>query len=79
MTKVQLVLPITLEHKYGKIRATPGELTDLQSFLLNAITGSLGGKPNKPKSSVKKGMSPAQRAALSKRMKAVWAKKREAK
>jgi hypothetical protein len=78
MTKEKFVLPFTVEFKYGKIRFKAEAPTEARLYLLDALTSRLeGGKPIVRKT--KKSLSDAQRNALSKRMKQMWAAKRRAK
>jgi hypothetical protein len=65
----------TLRKALGKLTAQKAHL-DRQISAIGAALGALGGSPRATGARTRKGMSPAARRAIGKRMKAYWAKRR---
>jgi hypothetical protein len=68
-------ISITLRKALGKLAAQKAHL-DGQISAIEAALSALGGSPRASGARSRKGMSPAARRAIGKRMKAYWAKRR---
>lgn len=68
-------IAITLRKALGKLTAQKAQL-DGQVAAIEAALDALGGSPRADGARSRKGMSPAARKAIGKRMKAYWAKRR---